>query len=443
MRLFEDMAYGPALIADSYWATTVERPEYPTLTEVTESETAIIGAGFTGLNAALELAQAGQDVVILEAEQPGWGASGRNGGFCCIGGSKIGLAGLSRQVGYENALEYLRSERDAVAFVSNLLTAHGIEADTHSNGETRLAHSQSVADEMQDEIAEYRKIYGAEPEYLPRDALVDHGLRSSEFYGALTAPFGFALNPMKYSTGLARVAADAGVRIHGHSAVTEISRADDGCHLLKTANGILRAKNLIVATNGYSSETLPAWLGGRYMPVQSGIIATRPMCDNELKAQGFTSRQMCYDSRHLLHYFRLLPDNRMLFGLRAASRTTEHSEAETKARARADFERMFPAWQHVETEHYWSGLVCVSRNRTPYAGPIPGLDRAWAALCYHGNGVAMGSYSGAMMAAQILNSGLKTPHVMKLPMRKFELGRWRRASLPLIYAWYGLMDRRA
>ncbi|SDX04038.1 Glycine/D-amino acid oxidase [Ruegeria halocynthiae] len=443
MRLFEDMAYGSAPIEDSYWTTTVQRPDYPALTGAAKCDTAIIGAGFTGLNAALELARSGQDVVILEAEQPGWGASGRNGGFCCIGGSKTGLADLSRRFGQDHALNYMRAERDAVGFVQARLDDYGIEADTHSKGETRLAHSQNVADEMQDEIAGYRDVYGAEPEFLPREALEDHGLFSAEFYGALTAPIGFALNPMKYATGLAREAADAGVRIHGGSAVTEIAQSGDGQHLLKTAHGELRAKNLIVATNGYSSENLPAWLGGRYMPVQSGIIATRPMTDNELKAQGFTSRQMCYDSRNLLHYFRLLPDNRMLFGLRAASRTTEHSEAETKARARADFDRMFPAWQHVETAHYWSGLVCLSRNLTPFAGPIPGMDRAWAALCYHGNGVAMGSYTGAMIAGQILNQGPQTPHVMTGPMRRFELGRWRRAMLPLIYAWYGLQDRRA
>jgi glycine/D-amino acid oxidase-like deaminating enzyme len=187
---------------------------------------------------------------------------------------------------------------------------------------------------------------------------------------------------------------------------------------------------------------MPPWLGGRYLPVPSAIIASRPLTEDELAAQGWTSRQMCYDSRNLLHYFRLLPENRILFGLRAAWRCTEASDAATLAQARVDFARFFPAWSEVEITHHWSGLVSLSRNLTPFAGPVPGMDRAWAALCYHGNGVAMGSYAGALLAAQITGQGPATPALMTRPLRRFELGRWRRAILPLIYGWYGLMDRR-
>ena len=127
----------------------------------------------------------------------------------------------------------------------------------------------------------------------------------------------------------------------------------------------------------------------------------------ELEAQGWTSRQMCYDSRNLLHYFRLMPDNRFLFGTRGGLLSSPRAEAAAQARARRDFEAMFPAWSNVDTPFGWSGMVCLSRNRTPYVGPIPEMPGAFAALAYHGNGVAMGSYSGHMLAGLLLQE--KTP----------------------------------
>lgn len=441
MRLYEDRAYGPDPIADSYWPRTVASVTCPGQEGATTCDTAIIGAGFTGLNAALELAAAGQNVVILEAQQPGFGASGRNGGFCCLGGSALDPQQVIKAFGAEQARDYFQAEHRAVDFVRQRLDTFEIEADTHSNGETLLAHSPGMARRFPEKIEETKALYGVTPKFIPKEALREHGFSSPALFGALTTPIGFALNPMKYVLGLVRAAMGTGVRIYGDSPVTALSHAADGSHLLKTAHGEVRARNLIVATNGYSAENLPRWLSGRYLPVQSAILLTEPMTNDDLSSQGWTSRQMCYDSRHLLHYFRLLPDNRMLFGMRASNRWTPSSNARAKRRTRADFERMFPAWEHVKTVHFWSGLVCASRNRTPYAGPVPGMDRTWTALCYHGNGVAMGSYSGAMIAAQILNRLPHTPHLMTVPLRKFEVGRWRRNLLPLIFAWYSLADR--
>ncbi len=440
MRIFEDRAYGSAPIANSYWKTTANPPAFPTLDTDHRCDTVIIGGGYTGLNAALDLASAGQDVIVLEAEDIGWGASGRNGGFCCMGGSKNSFATLKARYGQDETIRYLHAERDAVAFVRDRLRTLGIQADTHSDGETCLAHSAGAARQLLESQDAYRDLYGIETTFTAREDLPALGLNSPVFHGALTARVGFALNPMKYISGLAAAASAEGVRIFTKSAVIATGRSDDGRHLLRTDRGEVQAGNLVVATNGYSAENLPGWLAGRYLPLPSAITVTRPLSAAERAEQGWTSRQMCYDSRKLLHYFRLLPDNRMLFGLRSATRVTAATDRAARARARADFDRMFPAWKSVETEYYWSGLICVARNLTPFAGPVPGMDRTWAALCYHGNGVAMGSYSGALVAAQILGQGPATPDVMSRPLRRFELGRARRAVMPLVYGWYQLRD---
>jgi glycine/D-amino acid oxidase-like deaminating enzyme len=440
MRLYEDMAYGPVPIADSFWPTTVGAiPEHGALVCTARADVAVIGAGYTGLNAALTLAQAGRDVVVLEAEQPGWGASGRNGGFCCLGGAKAGPQAFLRRFSEDETRGYYRTERAAVDHVAGLLDSHGIEADTHSRGETLLAHRPRDVAGLHALAGEIRHWHQAEAEFLPQSALAEHGLASPEFHGALTTPVGFALNPMKYVLGLARVAVDAGVRICGRSAVTAIGR--DGDYILRTDGGELRAKTVIFATNGYSRDDLPGWFSGRYLPVQSNVLVTRPLTADELAAQGWSSEQMCYDTRHLLHYFRLMPDRRMLFGLRGAMRTTPAEHTKTHAAARADFDRIFPAWRHVKTPHFWSGLACLSRDLMPFAGPVPGMDGAYAALCYHGNGVAMGSYAGRLLAAQIIGDGSATPAPMRGPLKRFELGRFRRLVLPVAYRLYGFQDR--
>jgi len=440
MQLYEDMAYGPDPIAEGFWPTTVgAMPEHGALTGPARADVAVIGAGYTGLNAALALAEAGRDVVVLEARQPGWGASGRNGGFCCLGGAKAGPDAFLRRFGEAETRAYYRAERAGVDHVAALLDTHGIDADTHSKGETLLAHRPRDVAALHDVAEEMRHWQGVEPAFLPQEALADHGLASPEFHGALTTPMGFALNPMKYVLGLARAAAHAGVRIFGRSALIAISR--EGEYVLRTGQGELRAKQVIFATNGYSRDDLPGWFAGRYLPVQSNVLVTRVLSDDELAAQGWSSDQMCYDTRNLLHYFRLMPDRRMLFGLRGAMRTTPGEHEKTRAVARADFDRIFPAWRAVETPHFWSGLACLARDLMPFAGPVPGMEGAYAALCYHGNGVAMGSYAGHLLAAQITGHGPVTPAPMRRPLRRFELGRFRRLALPLAYRLYGLKDR--
>jgi glycine/D-amino acid oxidase-like deaminating enzyme len=171
-------------------------------------------------------------------------------------------------------------------------------------------------------------------------------------------------------------------------------------------------------------------------------MVTRPLSTDELKAQGFFSHQMCYDSRTLLHYFRLMPDNRFLFGLRGAVSASSVAARAVESRLLSNFRRMFPHWETVEAPYFWTGLACIARNRVPFAGPLGDLPDAWGAMAYHGNGVAMGSYCGRLTAELAL--GRKTrphPGFMQNAPRKFELGRFRRAQLRIAYAAYKWMDK--
>jgi len=310
-----------------------------------------------------------------------------------------------------------------------------INADRHSEGETQLAHRPKDMDG-------FRKSASQHPEQtlIEADDLAAHGM-NGPFYGALTTPVGFGLNPRKYLFGLAEAASAAGAQLFQNSSANSI-RKDGSGYLVGTASGQIRCKQVLIATNGYSSDDLPQWLAGRYIPTQSTVLVTRPMSVDELAAQGWTSDQMCYDTRNLLHYFRLMPDRRFLFGMRGGLVSSPAAERKARQRARRDFERMFPAWRDIPSVNSWSGMVCLSRKQVPYAGPVPGQSGMFAGFAYHGNGVAMGSYVGRLLAglAGAEMSIEPIPAVMKSLAGRFPFGRARRVLLPPVYAAMGLVD---
>jgi glycine/D-amino acid oxidase-like deaminating enzyme len=437
-RIYPAHAYGSGPRARCFWPETVTPPAYAAADGAISCDVAIIGAGFTGLSAALHLAEAGQDVRVFEAETPGWGASGRNGGFCCLGGSAASDTILRKPHGEAARRDYRRAEVSAARFVSDLIARHGIEADLHSAGETLLAHTARAAQGLDARAARIEADYGVTPRLVPGSELAQMGMKGP-FHAALTTPIGVALNPMKYTLGLAEAARKAGGRIHAHSPVTAIDQGR--AFQLSTPQARITARRLIVATNGYSSDDLPDWMRGRYLPTQSNVIVTRPMSDAELAAQGWTTRQMCYDDRFFLHYFRLMPDNRMLFGMRGGLFSSPRFDRRMERTIRAHFDAMFPAWRHVETPHGWNGLLSLSPDLTPYAGPIPDMPGAFTGLSYHGNGVAMGSYAGAILADLAMDRVPQKPYpqILRTPPRRWPLGRLRRAMLWPPYAIATLM----
>ncbi len=435
-RLYEAAAYGPQ--QGCFWAETVPAIDWPVLQDSTRADVVIIGAGFTGLSAALHLVQAGMDVVVLEAETPGYGASGRNGGFCCLGGSKLSHSAIARQHGPEGARDWARTEVAAIDTVRGILDDHRIDADVHSDGETLLAHNARAFAGLQKHAIEQKTLYGVTPELAGKSDLSGLGI-GGDFYGALTLPIGFALNPRKYHAGLAIAAQSAGARLFQSSPCDSI-REENGHWICKTAQGQVRADKVLIATNGYSSEDVPDWLAARTMPVQSSIILTHVLSEAEKQAQGWSSSQMCYDTRTMLHYFRMLPDGRFLFGMRGGLTATPREQAKISRKIRENFHRLFPAWSDVPFTHEWSGLLCLTSKLAPYVGPVAGMTGMFAAFGYHGNGVAMGSHSGKLAADLIAGNSTEIPALMAKEPRRFPLGKNRRLLMRPAYLAAELLD---
>lgn len=415
---YEANAYAPDTWPQSYW-----RDSCPTLlpfmalTGPVNTDVAIIGAGYAGLNAALELRERfGVSVSVLDAAQPGWGASGRNGGFCCLGGTNLSPAQIARIAGPSAAADYASYERSAIDRVVENLELYAIDADRGPAGELLLAHSARAFARMQE------KPQKDGVQLWPRKALLEVGVNCTTAWGGEYRPHGFPLHPMKYALGLARAAQAAGVQLYGNSAVTGLDHSG-GKWTLRTGAGTLRARRVLIATNGYSDEHLPPWLSRRILPALSTVIVTRPLTGAEQEAQGWTSQLMAYDTRTMLHYFRLLPDGRFLFGARGGVSAQPARIARFTARAREEFNVMFPAFAQAETTHDWSGLVCLTGSMAPFCGAIPGADGLFAALGWHGNGVAAASEGGRRVAAMLMDAPDTVPALFKRPLPRFPLPR--------------------
>ena len=244
-RLYEEQAYQTTV--GSWWETTAKPDLWPRLKKDIRAHTLIIGGGYTGMNCALELSRK-QDpagIVILEAQQPGWGASGRNGGFCCMGGSKLSLKGHLKRFGETETRKYFKAQQTSVESVRQLLTAHDIDADIHSRGETLMAHRAEQVAEMHNELEEMERDFAVRPELVEKKHLAENGMSSPEFHAALTTPVGFALNPMKYVAGLARLVKNNGLAAYGETPALSVREAS-GHWQVSTPNGNITAANLTI-----------------------------------------------------------------------------------------------------------------------------------------------------------------------------------------------------
>jgi len=445
-HLYHASALDPTMPVKSWWAEMLpEVSTWPALSGDVETEVAIIGGGYTGLSAAYHLARDHDiGVVVLERAHPGWGASGRNAGFCCMGSARLPWDRIAARFGIEEARRFWRSQKHSVELVAEVAAREGIDIEKAGGGEITLAHLPSRARSMREEASYLDATFGATHLFLSKPDLVERGLNSPRLYAGVLDPVGFGLNPWKYVNGLAAAARAAGARIHGGTEVLRWTRSS-GRHELLTLAGRVRAAKVLIATAAYTPEDLHDDFGGRVLPALSSIVVTRPLTRDEIRLQGWSDTTPACDSRHLLHYFRLLPDGRFLFGGRGGLSAAPAMRARQLARIEAAFRCYFPAWSDAEITHRWSGLVCLAADLVPHVGAWEEQPGSYFALCYHGNGVAMGTWSGRAAARVIAGVSEKREDderasFIRRPPPRFPLAFLRPLYLRGAYLKYGIDD---
>ncbi|GAB4574339.1 MAG: FAD-binding oxidoreductase [Rhodothalassiaceae bacterium] len=417
-----------------YQATAHPAPPRPPLEGEARADVAIIGAGYTGLSAALHLAGHGLDVVLLEAESVGHGASGRNGGQVGTG-QRREQDELESRYGKPAARRLWEIAEAAKALVRDLIARHHIDCDMKP-GILHVAHKAALVPWCFEQAEKLRRDYGYDLiEPLDRTALAAH-IGSERYHGGWYDKGGAHLHPLNYALGLARAAADAGVRIHEHSRVLSVR---DGTPVrIGTAQGELAAKWLIFATNGYLG-TLSPKLARHIMPIHNYIIATEPL--GEARARSLLpSDAAVADTKFVIDYFRLTPDRRLLFGGGESYRRAFRDRI-------ADFVRpfmlrVFPELEDVRITHGWGGTLAVTLNRMPHFGRL--VPNILFAQGYSGHGVALATMAGKLLADEIAGRDARQDFALMagLDIPAFPGGALLRAPAFILgMLYYALKDR--
>ncbi len=394
----------------------------------------IVGSGYTGLSAALTAARGGLSVLVLEAETPGHGCSTRNGGQISTS-IKPSLAKLTQRFGAAKARAIRETGNAALEWFGNFVEAEGIDCDFERKGRFHAAHTPEHFDALVRDSKILRRDEGIESFVVPRSEQRSE-LGTDAYHGGVVFTKHCALHPAKYHRGLMERAIAAGVTLIGHCRVTQITRQGTG-FTLQTARGPVRARDVILATNGYTGGLVP-YVQRRVIPIGSYIIATEEL-PTETIDRLFPTGRIASDTCKVLYYYRASPDRRrVLFGGRVSA--SEMDPAVSAPRLREAMCRIFPELDSAAISHAWSGYVAYSFDELAHTGCHDGVHYA---LGYCGSGVSMASFLGMRTAQKVLGlaEGRTAFDDIPHPTRPLYFGKpW---FLPAAVAWYRYKDRRA
>jgi gamma-glutamylputrescine oxidase len=418
---------------DSYYVATANAmPAQPRLEGTLRADVAIVGGGYTGLSALLHLAERGYDAVLLEAARVGAGASGRNGGQLCSG-QRLDQPALERLVGEGRARSLWRLAEDAKTLVKALIARHAIACELKL-GLLDAAYKPADALRLEREAEHLRARYDyPHARYVPRAEMAEM-LATTRYYGGLLDHDGGHLHPLNYALGLARAALTARGRIFERSCVVRIEEGRQPS--AATREGEVRARHLVLAMNGHLGRLVPR-LAARIMPINSYMLATAPLGEPGARAL-IRDDVAVADSKHVVDYFRLSADHRLLFG--GGETCPGRDPADLKGFVRRRMLRVFPQLEAVPIDYAWGGTLALTRTRLPHFARL--APNMWVAHGYSGQGLALATLAGRLIA-EAISGGAEAFDVMaSLPAPSFPGGTLLRCpTLVLGMLYYGLRDR--
>ncbi|MYM56378.1 NAD(P)/FAD-dependent oxidoreductase [Thalassovita mangrovi] len=377
------------VLANSLWTATAQsQPEYAPLYGSTEAEVAIIGAGVTGLSAALHLAERGIDTVVLEAATPGWGASGRNGGQLNPG-LKYDPDAVTAHFGEEMGARMLRLSGGAPDLAMDLIARHRIACDAVQSGWIQPAHDAGSLRVLEARAEQWAR-HGVSLRMLDRET-VARMIGTDVYTGGLLDPRGANLHPLNYTLGLARAAQATGARIYGGTRAVSLNKTDS-YQTIATTNGSVRARRVLLCTNAETDALCPP-LARTVVPVRSVQVATAPLPD-EILDSILPGRQAASDSRRVMVYYKRDGAGRFLIGGRGDYNDT--TTAKLQENLRRISRKMFPQLGDVPFTHAWGGHVAMTADHLPHLSRHG--EGVMSATGFNGRGLALGTAIGKLLA---------------------------------------------
>jgi glycine/D-amino acid oxidase-like deaminating enzyme len=423
----------------NFWLDTVADPAKGATGGLPDKvDVAIVGGGFCGLSAARTLAQRGVGVALLEAESLGWGASCRNGGMV-LTGLKLPVPTLIYRYGREAVQRMYAASLESIDLVERIVKEENIECDFSRCGHLEVACKQAHFDDYATAAARIKQEFNHELRIIPKSDL-KREIGSEIYFGGLVDETSAGVNPARYVNGLAKAAERHGASLFDHTRVTNVSSLPNGAEgsfRVETTRGALTAREILLASGAYTTAATPS-LRKKVIPIGSYIIATETL-PAALAAEVSPRNRMIYDSKHFLYYYRLTPDNRMLFGGRAAF----FPESESTVRESAELLRqgvieVYPQLRETKVEYVWGGTLDFAMDVMPHSGKIDGMHFA---LGFAGHGVAAATWMGAKLAGVICGDPDDNPFSrIPFPGAPIGLRSGNTWALPLAGAYYKVLD---
>ena len=423
----------------NYWLETVCEPARGSGDPLPESvDVVVVGAGFCGLSAARVLAKRGVGVAVLEAETLGWGASCRNGGMV-LTGMKLPVPTLIARYGRETVRKMYAASLESIDVVEQIVREEGIECAFSRCGHLEVACKAAHFAAYADAAAEIQREFGHELRVVSKSELPQE-IGSDIYFGGLVDETSAGVNPAQYVTGLAKAAQRAGACLYDHTRVSDVkAEVTNGIRRFRvmTSRGSLFAKEVLLASGAYTTSATPA-LRRKVIPIGSYIIATEAL-PADLARELSPRNRMIYDSKHFLYYYRLTPDNRMLFGGRAAF----FPESESTVRESAELLRqgmigVYPQLRDTKVEFVWGGTLDFTFDVMPHCGRIDGMHFA---VGFAGHGVAAATWMGTKLAGVICGDADDNPFsTISFPGAPIGLRSGNTWALPLAGMYYRVLD---